>query len=335
MDATSDVGVKIAEFVAEVAKLLGKPVMEDCSPSEALQRAEEWCYAATDEKLDNLQQKLHDQHERIGDVKALWKAVWGAREKVSKAQQLVEESLAALSGIAADDSMGGLLREIELLDGHLRGASEKLEMEALDQIYLSHNPPDISGDRELDMAKELLNIIGDVSLPDETLVEKLGLLGELCGTADVVTDELEKLKPDSEAIDGERLKTMGLICSQLESSNSTLSEAALTARLLSRMYEIEQIETELHVARSRHQEWEKRIDELKVDLKSRGEHDEQQFEVVSEEESCSEVSGESAETVKPEARICPNCSSKQVIKKGFSGGKQRYWCKECKSRFTI
>jgi len=328
--STSDVGAKITDFAAEVAALLDKPGVDDIPLAEVLPRTEQWCHEATDEVLDKLQRKLHEQHESVTDIKVLWGAVSGAIAKVSEAQQLAEESLAALSGVSDDESLGGLLRGIELLDSHLRGDNEKLVIEAEVARYLSNHSSDFQTDSDLTMAKELLSIMGDVSSPDTDLVEKLGVLSDLCGKAGEITDELERLKPDSRETNEERLKTIGLVCSHLESSEPTLSEAALAARLLAHLYEIEQIEEELHAVRSRHQMWVKQIAGLRGELESHGEQDEQaQFieQVDAELKALPE---------KPvQVSVCPKCGSDRVTKKGFGNGKQRYRCGDCKSRFAM
>ena len=255
-----------------------------------------------------------------------------------EAQQLVEESLAALSGVSDDESLGGLLSGIELLNSHLKGESEKLAMEAEVAGYLSNRSSDVKADRELSMAQELLSIMGDVSSPDADLVEKLGVLSDLCGKADEITDELERLKPDFGETNEERLKTISLVCSHLESSESALSEASLAARLLAHLYEIEQIEDELHAVRARHKMWFGQITSFRDELEINREQDEQaKFveQVDSALESLPNGDEESTETEKSmQSTVCPKCGSDRVTKKGSTNGKQRYRCGECKSRFA-
>jgi predicted RNA-binding Zn-ribbon protein involved in translation (DUF1610 family) len=327
---TSDVGAKITDFAAEVAALLDKPGVDDIPLAEALQRTEQWCYEATDEALDHLQRKLHEQHESVTDIKALWGAVSGARAKILEAQQLVEESLATLSDVSDDESLAGLLRGIELLDSHLRGDSEKLAIEAEVAGYLSNHYPDFQADRELTMAEDLLSIMGDVSSPDTDLLEKLGVLSDLCGKAGEITDELERLKPDFGEMNEESLKTMGLICSHLESSEPTLSEAALATRLLAHLYEIEQIEEKIHAVRSRHQMWGKQIAALRNELEFHQEQDGQKQFI---EHIDAELKSLPEQPV--QVAVCPKCGSDRITRKGSRNDKQRYRCGDCKSRFTM
>ncbi|GEM_PF-3565865 len=318
---------KIHDFTAEVARLLSKPCSWEGNPREVLAQTEQWCYEISNEALDELQNKLHYQHEKIADVRTLWQAVSDAKLKVSEAQHLIEESLMALSGTPDGGRMESLLEGVKSLDDHLTGDGQNLAV----ATYVGPrggNPSQVDlSCQEMAIAENLLAVIGEVPSADSDMVTKISELRALCGKATTLSNELEQLRPGSSGIDEERLKSMGMLCSQLESSNSVLSEAALTAKLLSHMYEIEQIEEDLHATRSRHQMWEKRIGELRSELGS----DKTWSEVDSPPETPDEPENGDHSTI----IVCSKCNSENVVKNGFSGGKQRYRCKECKSRFTM
>ncbi len=330
-----DIESKIYDLAMEVISLQNSQCTCDGLPSEMLERTEQLCFKISNSSLDQLQNKLHEQHEKIDDIRTLWKAVSIARTKVCHAQQLIEDSLSTLSGTPDGKRMEGLLRGVKLLEDHLTGDGETLSLfiDAKQNEGISSQQNISAGD--LTTAENLLTIISEVPSVNSDLVAKMRELETLCGKANSISDELEQLKPGSNGIDEERLKDMGMLCSQLESSDSTLSEAALTAKLLAHMYEIEQIEEELHAARSRHQTWEKRIGELYDELKSGMDRDNLHHEIGFCEDSPLEATDKPAEVPFSENRVCPDCCSNQVVKNGFSGGKQRYRCKECKSRFSL
>lgn len=64
----------------------------------------------------------------------------------------------------------------------------------------------------------------------------------------------------------DQLSAMELICSKAELSDSSLSEPILSMRLYALMHEIEDTENELHFVASRHNQWMKRIEELRQEL---------------------------------------------------------------------
>jgi len=324
-----DVETSISDFASELTHIMGVPVTGSAGPIEMLQCIEQWCYKISNETLDDLQQKLSDQHEKVEDLKILWEAVSGAKKKVSEAQQFIED----LTGIVEDKALADLLKEVALLDSHLTGDSENLKMAV--EKSLGQRQSKGSAFRESSVVEALLkSVMEDVPSGQADLGETIVILEQLCEAATAINEEIQVLDRDAEGADEERLKTMGMICSQLDSPVSALSEAALTARLLTHMYEIEQIEMEFHAAQLRHQLWEKRINELKMELATAEVTEEQQIEQSDDDEFIQDVQDELVKLEKRGDRVCPKCDSTEVVKNGFSGGKQRFRCKECNSRFT-
>ncbi len=325
-----DVTTGICNFAGELALVAGVSVDEGAAPSEILQWVEHLCYEVSNETLDGLQQQLSAQHENVEDLKTLWEAVSGAKKKVSEAQQFIED----LTGIVEDESLADLLKEVAMLDSHLTGDNEHLKMAV--EKSLGKRQAKGSAFRESSVVEALLkSVVEDTPSGKDGLAAKIIELEQLCEEAAAIDEEIQGLDMQDEDLDEERLKTMGLICSQLDSPAAALSEAALTARLLTHMYEIEQIEMEFHAAQLRHQLWEKRIEEYKIELAAVEAGEEQQIEQSEDEEFIQEVQDELAKVEeKTDALMCPKCNSVKFVKNGFSGGKQRYRCKECNCRFT-
>jgi chromosome segregation ATPase len=310
------------DYISELEQILDDPDSW-CEDRDSAQERADYLYSEiASDLLDGLHRKLQEQHSKIGDIRKLWNAVSDARTKVSQAQDLIQESLVALDGISESGRMEALLNGVKMLDAHL--GHNGIAPDILRHSITMYGPHDLTSGSE--MTEDLLKAISEVHYADTELTERIRTLRNLCGRANSINNEIRKLRSNPDQLDEERLKDMGMLCHQLESSDSVLSEAALTTKLLSHMYEIEQIEAEFQSTRSRLTNWQNRIAELKNDPHAY-QNDSSPGVYQSSLNECGEDDRSSTPT-------CPKCESRKVVKNGFRSGKQRYRCGDCSARFV-
>ncbi len=184
---------KISEFAAEVAELLGKAEVVDGSPDEVLERVEQWCYDASSNALDELQQKMQVQQEMIEDVKTQLCAVSVARTSAGE-ESLDEESMTEFSGLYDAEVMDGLMEGIESHDAQMADTEEQLTADKNGKPALEDSA-DILHDKDIALANELFTMLEGVPCEDSGLCEMISELGELCGRAGEIAGEIEIVGP--------------------------------------------------------------------------------------------------------------------------------------------
>jgi hypothetical protein len=134
---------RIGDFVREIGNLLGQKCSASLSPSDMLQKADEWVSVLTQPEVVELQHKLVGLSQKIQRMEALLPEVREGSALVGQAVKRHRQLLQHVNILFAGMTREAMVEEIENLEAvQTRGEASLAVAERVAKLCQEHGPPD-------------------------------------------------------------------------------------------------------------------------------------------------------------------------------------------------